>query len=296
MISRRAESIALMGFAVAALVGCGPQTIVPAVRSGSESPAKIDWSDWALTLSRCVRDERVDYRNLQSEGPSLDRFLLLVSRVGPETTPDQFPDRDARLAYFINCYNATIVRSVLALARKDLLPTRVPFDFEHRYRFGIDGQLRMPADLRKLVMDSAGDDWRVRLTLCDGTLEGPPLWRRVYLPEMLDAQLNFVVKSMLVSTEVVQIKHGYPERLLLWRGLSEIQDSLIRDYERQYSTTHATILNVLGHWSNRTRREELNSAIGYPVEPMPHDDRINHFEPPPDNGGFLSIFSSLPGA
>lgn len=296
MITRRIESNVMFGLAAAALFGCGPKTIVPAVQPLTDSSAKIDWSDWALTLSRCVRDGRVDYRNLQTEGSALDRFLSLVARVGPETTPDQFADRNAQIAYFINCYNATIVRSVLALRRNHVLPARTPLYFEDRYQFRIDGRLRTPAELRRAVMDLAGDDWRVRMALCDGTLEGPPLWRRVYLPDMLDGQLTFVTRSVLDSPEVVQIKHGYPERLLLWRGLFENHAKMIRDYERQYATTDATILNVLGLWSNRTRREELNTAIGYPVEPMPRDDRINHFEPPPDNGGFLSIFSRFPGA
>lgn len=276
--------------------GCGPRTIEPVEQlSAGALPAETDWSDWGLTLSRIVHDDRVDYRRLLDDPAPLNRFLALAARMGPDSTPDQFVDRQARLAYFINCYNATTVRSVLALERNGEIPANAPFDVDTRFRFPIDGRLRTPADVRRMTEELAAGDWRVRLTLCDGTLEGPPLWRRVYLPEMLDAQLTYVARSVLTSPEVVRIDHGVHKRLLLWRGIYDIRDSLIQDYQRRYQTNEATMLNVLGEWSNRTRREELNSAIGYAVAPLPADDRINRSEPLPEGGGFLSIFNNLPG-
>jgi hypothetical protein len=277
---------------ILALAGCGPRTIELKTQARpSNAAAQIDWSDWGLTLSRIVQDDRVDYRRLQEDPQPLDRFLALVARVGPETTPGQFSDRDAKLAYAINCYNATIVRSILALN----LPARAPLDLENRYRFTIDGQLRTPADLRRMALELAPGDWRVPLTLCDGTLEGPPLWRRVYLPDMMDAQLTRVAKDVLMSPEILRIDHGAEKQLVFWRGLYAIKDDLIRDYERRNQTSHATLLNALGEWSNRTRREELNAAVGYAVVPMASDRRINHFEPP-KNIGLLSNLGGLPGS
>lgn len=298
MIRQYVKSAAcpLLSVTLLMAVGCGARTIEPLEQaSTSAQPVRLDWSDWGLTLSRIVHEDRVDYRRLQEDSAPLERFLSLAARVGPDTTPNQFPNREGRLAYAINTYNATMVRSVLALDRQGKLATDAPFDLESRYRFRIDGQQRTPADLRRMAEELTAGDWRVRLTLCDGTLEGPPLWRRVYLPEMLDAQLTYIARSALTSPEVVRIDHGLNKRLLLWRGIYEIHDTLIQDYERRHQTSQATMLNVLGEWSNRTRREELNTAIGYAVAPIPGDDRINHFDPPPEKGGILSIFNSLPG-
>jgi hypothetical protein len=278
-------------------VGCGARTIEPVSEPAtSGAPSKLDWSDWGLTLSRIVHEDRVDYRRLREDPAPINRFLSLVARIGPNSTPDLFVDRQARMAYAINCYNATMVRSVLALDRSGKLPTHTPFDFESRYRFPIDGRLQTPADFRKTTEALAAGDWRARLTLCNATLEGPPLWRRVYLPEMLDAQLAYVARSALTSPEVVRIDHGLDKRLLLWRGIYAIKDVLIQDYQKRHQTSEATMLNVLGEWSNRTRREELNSAIGYVVAPIPSDDRINQFEPLPESDGILSIFNKLPGS
>lgn len=299
MIRQHLKSAAwpLLSILLLTVVGCGARIIEPLEQATpSAQPVQLDWSDWGLTLSRIVHEDRVDYRRLQEDPAPLERFLSLAARVGPDTASSQFSNREARLAYAINTYNATIVRSVLELDRQGKLPTHVPFNLESRYRFRIDGQLRTPSDLRQTVEGLAAGDWRVRLTLCDATLEGPPLWRRVYLPEMLDAQLAYVARSALTSPEVVRIDHGLEKRLLLWRGVYDVRDSLIQDYQRRYQTNQATIINVLGEWSNRTRREDLNSAIGYAVAPIPGDNRINHFEPPPEKGGILSIFNSLPGS
>ncbi|MCZ6817157.1 MAG: hypothetical protein O7F76_10765, partial [Planctomycetota bacterium] len=72
-----------------------------------------------------------------------------------------------------------------------------------------------------------------------------------------------------------RIDHGNPKQLLLCQGLYTIRQRLIDDYERRMRTTDATMLSVLLEWSDAFRRETLNSAVGYPVTPMPIDRRIN---------------------
>ncbi|MFH1416951.1 MAG: DUF547 domain-containing protein [Planctomycetota bacterium] len=254
----------------------------------------MDWSDWGLTLSRGVVGERVDYARLIADRSSLDRFLARVARVGPESTPRFFPDRDSRLAYAINCYNATILRSVLALERDGKLPRHVPGDLESRYQFQIDGHLQTPAMLRQCALAVAGEDWRVRFVLCDGRANGPSLFRHVILGEMLDAQLDEVVRAAFRSLDVVRIDHGERKRLLLWRGLYDLRDRLVGDFEQRMQTRDATILGVLLAWSDRPRRELLNSAVGYEVALMSSSDEVNALEPTPETDeGVFSKLKSL---
>jgi len=254
----------------------------------------MDWSDWGLTLSRGVVEERVDYARLIADRSSLDRFLARVARVGPESAPQFFPDHDSRLAYAINCYNATILRSVLALERDGKLPRNVPGGLDSRFRFQIDGRLQTPAALRKSALALAGEDWRVRFVLCDGRAGGPSLFRRVILGEMLGAQLDQAVRAALESPDVVRIDHGERKRLLLWRGLYEIHRRLVGDYEERMQTRDATILGVLLAWSDRPRRELLNSAIGYEVAMMSSCNEINALEPTPETDeGIFSKLKSL---
>jgi len=282
--------LALPTWSIAALVllaigplSCGPRIIQPAAYHASEAVASaIDWTDLELSLSQSVVNDRVDYDSLSKDREPLDRFLALVARVGPETGPEQFPDRNSRLAYAINCYNATMLRSVLELARGDRLPSRVPLDLPTRFRFPIDGRPQTPAGLRQTAERLAGSDWRVRLVLADMSSTGPPLAPHVFLGEMLDAQLDSAVRRALASPRVVRVDHGERKILLLWRGLYEIRESLVRDYERRLDTSGASVLNVLLEWSDRDRREALNSAVGYEVALMPSVGGINAVEPPPE--------------
>lgn len=241
----------------------------------------MDWSDWGLTLSRAVSGDKVDYGKLLEDRRPLDRFLALVSCVGPRTSPDLFPDNDHRLAYAVNCYNAVIVASVLELARASGTRTGLFFDLERQFCFRVDGRLQSPADLRRTAMELAADDWRVRLVLCAASSPGPPLPRRALLGDLLDAQLNEAARSALSSPQVVRIDHGEDKRLLVWDGLFLMKDRLIREYESRTGTKDATLLSVLLEWSDRTRREELNSAVGYAVAMMPAAHEINSLAPPP---------------
>lgn len=281
----------------ALLGGCQGRTIEldPGHRASASAAAdRVDWSGWGLTLSRVVRGDRVDYERLLAGPGCLDRFLSAVSEVGPSTRPEMFADRDSRLAYAINCYNATLLRSIVELARDGGVPRNVPYDLERRFRFRIDGRLQSPAELRREAEALSDGDWRVRLALCDGRETGPPLPRRVFLGGLLDAQLNEVTRSALRSACVVRIDHGVWKRLLVWEGLYELRGRLIEDYEAKLNVRGAGLLNVLLEWSDRSRREALNSAVGYAVAVMPSSPRLNALEPAPeDDGGLLSVLESI---
>jgi hypothetical protein len=294
----RSVGLVLAALLAVAAGGCRARTIDirPADGpAGGDGPVVMDWSDWGLTLSQVVAGDRVDYERLLKDRRALDRFLSLVGRVGPQTAPDQFADRDRRLAYAVNCYNATILRSVVELADSQELPYNAPLNLERRFLFRIDGRLRSPADLRRMAETLAGDDWRVRLALCDGRQTGPPLYRRVLLGELLDGQLNRVTRSALSSPQVVRIDHGEAKQLLVWRGLHDIRERLVREYEQRLKAKNAGFLNVLLEWSDRPRREVLNSAVGYAVAPMPADHRLNALDPPPaeDQRDIFSVLKSI---
>lgn len=250
--------------------GCVPRTIEPPAGAFSvNQPPKIDWSDWGATLSQAGPENRVDYQRIIEDPQPLDRFLARVAVVGPRSTPEQFPDRNSKLAYAINCYNATILRSIRALAGDGTAPSKLPPDLERGYRFRIDRALVTPADLRREAEALAGDDWRVRFAMCDGRWVGPPLRRHPFLADLLDAQLNEVTRTALADPQVVAIDHGAFKQLLLWSGLYEVRDRLVADYERRYHTADATVLSVVLEWSDRERRQTLNSAVGYDVAMMP---------------------------
>jgi len=252
----------------------GPERIELTITATQPGGAPFNYSDWGLTLSRAIRDDGVDYARLAQDPGPIDRFLVRLATTGPESTPDAFPAREARLAYVLNAHNAALVRSVVALCRDGQPPATAPARLDRRFAFEIDGRRQTPAELRAEAIRLAGDDRRVRLAMTTCRRTGPPLFRRPFLPEMLDAGLDLAAREALTSDQVIRIDHEL-QHLLVWRELYDLRGELIREYEARHRTRAATLLNVLLDWSDRPRREFLNSAIGYTVRAMPESREIN---------------------
>ncbi len=247
--------------------GCGPRSIqVSGEIAGRDGYARL--------LSRIIVNEKIDWTRLLENRRFLDEYLALLCKEGPETTPDRYPDRDSSLAYTLNSHNAMMLRSLIALAKDGEWPDRLPGNLDRRFHFPVDGRLRTPADMSEQAISQAGTDWRVRLALFSGRRVGPPLTRRPFLGDVLDMQLDQVTREALASDRIVKIDHGMPTRLLLWRGLFDIREWLIADYEQRHQTTGATLLSVLLEWSPPFQRQTLNAAVGYSVASMPTDPRF----------------------
>lgn len=56
---------------------------------------------------------RIDYAAALDDSADLDRYVAWLARVSPDSHPDQFPRVEDQLAYWINGYNATVIRKVL---------------------------------------------------------------------------------------------------------------------------------------------------------------------------------------
>ncbi|MCB9852509.1 MAG: hypothetical protein H6819_05400 [Phycisphaerales bacterium] len=261
--------------------GAGCSGTVPGIATNIEIPVRavdrtsFDLSDYGLVLNRAINGEQIRPRELVDARLLLDSFFAQVSVVGPASTPDVFPTNDSKLAYILNCYSASLLRSLVSLSTSITVPERVPVGFEQRFAFHVDGQWRTPRDLHAWARSISGDDWRVELALPTVTGDGPAISNRPYLPELLDAQLDKAVRDALASPRVMRLDHGEIKQILYWRGLWTLRGRLISDYEQRYQTTDARMLNVLLEWSTTGfRRVTLNSAVGYADHPMPGDPRV----------------------
>jgi hypothetical protein len=288
---REAASRVAVGVVLVLVSGnaCIPRAIplsAPAVTAATTRPAALDTTDFALVLRRAVRPDGVDYAAVAADLAPLDRFLGRLAAVGPTRTPERFLRREDRLAYWINAFNAAILRAVAAELRPGRLPSRLWLSPELAGAFVIDGVRRVPADLRRETLREAGDDWRVRLALCGGRRGDPPLADRPFVPDLLDIQLARQAQAALAAPQIVDIDHAR-QRLRLGRDLFDLRYRLVADYEARTGAADAAVLNALLDLSPAARRFELNTAIGYRVELLPFDGDLNHPGEPPQRG-FLS--------
>ncbi|HUP35628.1 MAG TPA: DUF547 domain-containing protein [Candidatus Limnocylindria bacterium] len=241
----------LVGLAglVVALGACVTRVPVPlASGPGAAEPQTA----WARILRQHVLDDgRIDFVALRRDPADLDAFVAWVAAHGPATTPGLFPTPAARLAYYINAYNAVAMHAVVTSERRP----------EEKYRFFllsafvIDGRPRSLYALENRVIRPLGDP-RVHFALNCLVRGCPRLPREPFDPVRLDAQLDRETRRFLDEPRNVQVDP--PLRVV---RLNEIFRFYTRDFLAQAPTLVAYV--------NRYRTEPI--PAGYRVRFIPYD-------------------------
>jgi hypothetical protein len=98
------------------LAGCA--SVVP-VPSGPPATAADAEAAWARVLRQHVAESgEIDFDGIRVDPADLERYVGWIAVSGPVSTPAHFPTREARLAYYINAYNALAMHQVVATPRR----------------------------------------------------------------------------------------------------------------------------------------------------------------------------------
>ena len=158
-------------------------------------------------LDLYVRDGLVYYHALKVERAKFDRYVTALGEVSADTLKSWPPDR--QLAYWINAYNAFVLRTVI-----DGYPIRgkapeypsnsirqIPGAFERR-QFRAGGRMLTLDAIEKDVIGEFNDA-RALLALGRGAVGGPRLKSEAYTAARLDAQLDKMVTELVDNRELV---------------------------------------------------------------------------------------------
>ena len=158
-------------------------------------------------LDLYVRDGLVYYHALKVERAKFDRYVTALGEVSADTLKSWPPDR--QLAYWINAYNAFVLRTVI-----DGYPIRgkapeypsnsirqIPGAFERR-QFRAGGRMLTLDTIEKDVIGEFNDA-RALLALGRGAVGGPRLKSEAYTAARLDAQLDKMVTELVDNRELV---------------------------------------------------------------------------------------------
>jgi hypothetical protein len=266
----------LCGILAVPFSGCAtPVDLFEPAWQSAQVPEAYDDRDWATVLRENVKNGLVDYQHLREHAEPLDRYLALIAAVGPETAPTLFESRRARLAYYINAYNAGVLEAVL---HEGVPPTMhgVKRRLEYDYRLWIDGRPRTLAELRRAVRTESRGDVRVEFCLCDASLGSPPLQGRSFRPETLEQDLQRVAREAIDNSTMVAVNHE-DERLNVSLVIHQRRKEFLDFHRRQTGTKSPTLLSALLHLASGLRREWLNTAVGYELGVLPFDRALNQW-------------------
>jgi hypothetical protein len=216
-------------------------------------------SAWAAVLSRFVDEKgRIDFAGLAREPGDLERYVAHLSRVGPASEPGRYPTPEARLAYWINGYNALAMYNAIRSGMPpDLYKVRVRFFY--RDSFLLDGSYISLYDLENKVVRPLGDP-RVHAALNCMARGCPRLPREPFRADMLDAELEATNQYFFNEERNVRLD---PEKKTV--HLNQILEFYTEDFLKKAPSLIA--------WVNRYRSSPIPGD--WKVAFIPYDWRLN---------------------
>jgi hypothetical protein len=271
------RALVLCSWVVLPLSGClGPVDLFDSKTAVGPAPTTFDDRDWATVLRENVKNGLVDYAHLQEHAEPLERYLATLARVGPVSTPDLFDSGPARLAYYLNAYNAGVLAAVLHEQAPPTMHDVRRRRLEHAYRLLVDAKPQTLADLRQAARTQSPGDARVEFCLCNAALGSPPLQNRPFRADTLDRDLRRVAREAMDNPRIVSVDHER-ERLNVALVIHQRRAEFLDSHRRQTGTKSPTLLSALLHLADGVRREWLNTAVGYSEGVIPFDRSLNRW-------------------
>jgi len=219
----------------------------------------FDHGAWDGILARRLdADGRVAYRDLAAHDlATLDGYLAALAAADPSGWP-----RDDRFAFWLNAYNALIVRAVLDGHSAESLLGRLRL-FSH-YRRPLAGGPRTPDEVEKESLHGFGDP-RMHAALVCASSSCPRLRRRAWVAATLDADLDAEVRRFLAD----------PSRNEVGAGVPVVRLSMIFQWYRDDfgSTDDAVRAWIARHVDEAARRHLLEDRP--PLAYLPYDWTLN---------------------
>ena len=168
---------ALGAILVAASLACGAAAHAEPAPDPAESPQ----AGWNNVLGEYVQDGRVDYQGIAAWPNRLDAFLGWAEATDPST----LPAREGQLAFWINAYNACVIRKVLDHAPLASVKQVKGFFSEKTCR--VAGAARSLDQIEAAARQFG--DWRVHVAVVCASTSCPPLRNEAYDGARLNEQL-----------------------------------------------------------------------------------------------------------
>ncbi len=167
------------------LAGCAGPSI--------KSPADADWrATYGTLLGRYVKASGVEYDKWHAEAADVAALEGVVSGIASEDAAKL--DRDAKLAFYINAYNAWMLEQVLQAYPVGSVTEIAPLwgVFTNK-RIVVAGEKMSLNHLEKKIILKEFEDPRVHFAINCASRSCPPLLDEPYVASRLDAQLDAVV-------------------------------------------------------------------------------------------------------
>lgn len=252
---------------------------------------RFDHSEFDSVAERFVSDSgRVDYTALQNDAADLNRYYAKIALFSPDSHSELFSTEDAKLAYWINAYNASVLVTVLRYypigSVSDVkaplllrwLPDRSGFFLFQGLTFG--GTETSLYYLEHSVIRKRFKDPRIHFALNCASLGCPRLPRSAFSSDDIDNELAREARLFCNEDRNVRIDDG-ARKIVLSSIFEWYEDDFLDDYRVRSGAADADILDAVSGFLTAERRARLQrSRAEYTIEYSPYDWGLNDRAPP----------------
>jgi len=233
-----------------------------------------DHSRWNHLLKNYVHQGSVDYDALLRDRNELDEYLKQLEHYPLDSFSEL--SREDRIAFWINLYNASVLRMIL-----DEYPIRrldeIPAFFDVRTVRAIDEYFSL-SELLDEVLRKGFRDERVLTALVSGRMDSPRFLNEAFVGDRLDEQLDRAAYEFVDNDLLNQIKPG-AKKIYLSPLFRKFGADFLLNYsttrESRYSEQESAVISfLLYHLKDPAKRIFLDSAR-YKIEYLPEDPRLN---------------------
>jgi len=198
---------------------------------------RFDTGAYARVLEQFVTgDGRVRYAALKQDPASLNEFLNLLAAVSPENRPELFPTPEAQIAYWVNAYNAFVLKGVLngyPVGSVRAFKFGFGLTFFKRAKHWAGGKKYSLDDIEHGILRKRYAEPRIHFAVNCASTSCPVLRNEPFQPETLDQQLDDAARRFIRQQENVWMRGD-----VLF--LSKIFDWYEKDFIQQLQREGAT--------------------------------------------------------
>jgi hypothetical protein len=171
-------------------------------------------------LSSYVDDAgNVNYKGIVKNPFALNEYLNFIEQISPDSHPDYFKTEDSKKAYWINVYNALILKIMIENPGKDILDIGYIGHDVFLKRFKVGNKRISPSFIENKILRKMKDP-RIHFAINCASKSCPPLGNRILLETDLDKQLDQKAFKFINNTDNVFINHEeqtiYLNKIFKW--------------------------------------------------------------------------------
>jgi len=256
---RHANAVVL---AMGALIGL--VLVAPSCATRMRSLDSIHFGYYEI-LRKNVSEGKVNYRRLKDKSrPVLERYLQSLATENPEGPVWQRASRDAKLAFWLNAYNACVISGVIEHYPDIESVQDVPGFFDEK-RWLVAGEKRSLNEMENEIIRPGFKDPRIHFVLVCAAQSCPPLQPYAMLDTDLQEKLERITREVVNDDRYVRIDET-TKKLRLTRLMSW--------YEQDFIDKDGSLEAFLLRYLEEPARSQLEQG-GYTIEFMAYDWALN---------------------